>query len=187
MRRYSELFIYISIDFNIQKNHEYLIDIFNELLKMNKNYKLFLFGEGELENNILRKVKRLNLQNDVEFMGVKGNINEYLQAMDIFVLPSLFEGLPLTGIEAQTSGLPCLFSDTITKEVAVTELAEFLSIRKNPQIWANKILEITNKNIKRNGKKEKIDAQGYNIKDTVKKLENFYIKKYKEGVNNAKN
>lgn len=173
--------------FNIQKNHEYLIDIFNELLKMNKNYKLFLFGEGELENNILRKVKRLNLQNDVEFMGVKGNINEYLQAMDIFVLPSLFEGLPLTGIEAQTSGLPCLFSDTITKEVAVTELAEFLSIRKNPQIWANKILEITNKNIKRNGKKEKIDAQGYNIKDTVKKLENFYIKKYKEGVNNAKN
>lgn len=172
--------------FNIQKNHEYLIDIFNELLKISKRYKLFLFGEGDLEASIRKKVEKLGLQNNVEFMGVKGNINEYLQAMDIFILPSLFEGLPLTGIEAQTNGLPCLFSSTITKEVAVTELAEFISIKEDPKIWANKIIETTEKNMKRCGKKEKVDSEGYNIKDTVKKLEEFYIKKYNEGENYAK-
>lgn len=172
--------------FNIQKNHEYLIDIFNELLKTSKIYKLFLFGEGELEISIRKKVEKLSLQNNVEFMGVKGNINEYLNAMDIFILPSLYEGLPLTGIEAQTNGLPCLFSNTITREVSVTDLAEFLSIKAEPKIWVNEIIKITENNIHRYGRKEKVDAEGYNINDTIKKLEEFYLNKYNEEVNHAK-
>lgn len=170
--------------FNIQKNHSYLIDIFNEVLKRDKDCMLFLFGEGELESSIRKKVNALNIDENVVFMGVKGNINEYLQAMDIFILPSLFEGLPLTGIEAQTSGLYCLFSDTITKEVAVTKLAEFISIKEKPKKWAERIINIQEK--ERSGQKQNVDEQGYNIKETTKKLEEFYIKKYNEGVNNAK-
>lgn len=171
--------------FNIQKNHNYLIDIIYELKKINDNFILFLFGEGDLEKKIKRKAEKLHLENNVVFMGIKGNINEYLNAMDIFILPSLFEGLPLTGIEAQTNGLKCLFSDTISNEVAVTELAHFMSIKKSPRKWAEEIIKLSKENIERKGKKKEVDKEGYNIIETVKRLEKFYINKYNEGENNA--
>lgn len=166
--------------FNIQKNHEFLIDIFKSLSEKNKNYILFLFGEGDLENKIKQKVNELGISENVKFMGVKGNVNEYLQAMDLFILPSLFEGLPLTGIEAQTSGLPCLFSDTITKETKITDNVEFISIKESPEHWADKIINITsNKKDRANSYLKAVEA-GYDIKETANKIQEFYLKKYNE-------
>lgn len=166
--------------FNIQKNHEFLIDIFNSLIQQNKNYILFLFGEGELENKIRQKVDELGINENVRFMGVKGNVDEYLQAMDLFILPSLFEGLPLTGIEAQTSGLPCLFADTITKETKVTDNVEFVSIKESPKYWADKIINMTSQKNNRNDSYLKIAEAGYDIKEIATKLQEFYLKKYEE-------
>ena len=95
-------------------NHEFLIDIFYEIHKMDKNTELLLFGDGPLRQNIEIKDKNLKLESNVKFMGIKQNINEYMQAMDIFLLPSFYEGLPVVGVEAQTSGLSCIFSTYVT-------------------------------------------------------------------------
>lgn len=166
--------------FDIQKNHEFLIDIFNSLVAQNKNYKLFLFGEGELESKVKQKVNEFGISDNVIFMGVNGNVNEYLQAMDLFILPSLFEGLPLTGIEAQTSGLPCLFADTITKETKITENVEFISIKETPKYWADKIINMTNKQNDRKDSYLKTIEAGYDVKEIASKIQEFYLRKYNE-------
>lgn len=166
--------------FNVQKNHQYLIEIFEKLNKINQKIKLFLFGEGELEKQIRKIVKEKQLEDKVIFLGVKGNVNEYLNAMDLFILPSLFEGLPLTGIEAQTNGLPCIVSDTITKEVKLTDLVSFISIKEEPQKWAEIIIDKFNNRIDRKDMSEEIIKAGYDINNTVKLLEKFYLDKYGE-------
>ena len=107
--------------FNLQKNHFFLIDIFYNIYNINKNAVLLLVGKGELENTIKEKVNKLGLEKCVYFLGIRSDINKIYQGMDIFLMPSLFEGLPLTGIEAQMSKLKCFFSDNITKEVLQTK------------------------------------------------------------------
>jgi len=104
-----------------QKNHEYLIDIYNEIYKQNKNSILLLAGQGPLMDSIKTKVKELNLSNNVKFLGQINNPNELYQAMDVFVLPSLYEGLPVVGVEAQSSGLLCILSTSMTKETKVLD------------------------------------------------------------------
>lgn len=103
---------------------------------------LILIGdavEDELYlNKAKQKVKELNLVENVRFLGIRNDVPDLMQAMDCFILPSRFEGLPLVGVEAQVAGLPCYFSDTITKEVKITNLVNFLSLEENPQIWAKK-------------------------------------------------
>ena len=110
-----------------QKNHTFLIDIFAELKKMNPKARLLLVSEGRLLDEIKEKVSRLGLQDSVMFLGFRNDTNELMQAMDIFALPSLWEGLPFTLIEAQTAGLPCVISDVISDESIVTDL-----VRKEP-------------------------------------------------------
>src|SRR5690606_4659996 len=103
--------------FEKQKNHEFLIDIFYEIKKRKRNGMLVLVGEGILQSRVERKVKQLGLENDVKFLGVRKDIPELLQAFDIFLFPSLFEGLPVVLVEAQAAGLKSIVSNTITKEV----------------------------------------------------------------------
>lgn len=99
-----------------QKNHRFLIDVFAEVKKEKPNAKLVLVGQGPLYGEIKEKVKALNLENDVFFLGRRNDINKLYSVFDIFCLPSLYEGLPVVGVEAQTNGVPCIFSDNITKE-----------------------------------------------------------------------
>lgn len=172
--------------FNMQKNHKFLIDVYSKLIQADDKYFLFLFGEGELMLEVKQQVKKLNLEKKVKFMGVKGNIHDYLQAMDIFLLPSLFEGLPLTGIECQASGLPCLLSDTITQEVKITKLVRFLPINKDADVWVETIRDIVSQNKVRQSEENNIKSAGYDIKETAKNIQEFYIEKYKEGLKNAK-
>lgn len=159
--------------FSTQKNHEFLIDIFYEMHKENKNTVLMLIGKGEKENLLHEKVKKLGLEKNVMFMGFCTNVNELMWIMDIFLMPSLHEGLPVVGIEAQASGLPCFMSKyVITNEVKITDLVKFIELDESPEKWAKEIL---NSNLERKNTKVEIENAGYLIESTAKELERFYI------------
>ena len=164
--------------FMLQKNHEFIIDIFVEILKKKSNAELFLIGDGELMENIQKKVESYNISDKVIFRGAISNVNEMYQIMDAFLLPSFYEGLPLVGVEAQSAGLPCFFSDTISNELAITELANFISLNKSAEEWANKILDIS-KNFERRNYSYDIQQAGFDID---KNVHNFIviIEKYKK-------
>lgn len=155
--------------FNEQKNHTFLIDVFKEVVKENSNYQLWLIGSGELEEQIKEKVKKLNLNKNVKFFGVRNDVNKIMQAIDIFVLPSNYEGLPVVGIEAQFSGVQCFFSDKITKEVEITQNVKFIKL--DIKDWKYNILHpnIQDRNIKVN-----IKNSSYDIENTINKLMKIY-------------
>ena len=157
-----------------QKNHEFLIDIFNELHKGNNNYKLILIGQGPLQDEIKQKVKKLNLDDSVMFLGQKQDANKYYQAMDLFLFPSLYEGLGMVMIEAQCSGLPCIASTEVPEIAKVTNKAYFISLDQSKSDWISKIKEIINSD--RKVDLEPIRKDGYDIKTEVRKLEEKYQK-----------
>lgn len=165
--------------FNLQKNHEFLIDIFNEVCKQNENAVLLLIGAGELEDKIHEKVRNLGLNKKVMFLGVREDIPKLMQAMDVFVFPSLFEGLPVTLVEAQAAGLPCVVSDTITKEINLTKNVVFISLEKSARKWADEILD---DEYSRKNELDTIINNRFDIYENVRWLENFYIK---SGVQNG--
>ncbi|MBT2216481.1 glycosyltransferase family 1 protein [Virgibacillus dakarensis] len=127
--------------FHTQKNHEFLIDIFKEVHLQNEKSVLLLVGEGAQKQNIEHKVKELGLINNVIFTGVRPDIPDLLQSMDIFLFPSLFEGLPVTLVEAQASGIPCVVSKNITDEIGVTSLLESIALSKGAEYWAKVVLK----------------------------------------------
>ena len=157
--------------FSYQKNHNYLIELFNEIHKANPKTKLILIGDGELRKKIELKVNDYNLQKSVIFLGVVSNVNDYFQAMDVFLLPSWFEGLPVVGVEAQISSTKCVFSSTITKEIDITNNNLFIDINNDAKDNAKNILNFA--------KKEKNivsrrNVSQYDIQKESKKLESFY-------------
>lgn len=160
--------------FVTQKNHEFLIDVFNEIHRRKQNSKLILIGQGNLKENIIEKIKYLGLQDYFIFTGQTTNVSDYYNAMDIFVLPSLYEGLPVVGIEAQANGLLCEFSTDMTKETKVLNTTKFISLKETPENWANTILE-DYKNFKRLDSFDEMTKKNFNIKEEAKKLEEYYI------------
>lgn len=147
--------------FSQQKNHMFLLDVFNEIHKTDPQTVLMLAGKGELEKQIKEKVAAMNLEDSVIFTGIRSDIPALLSAMDVFVFPSFYEGMPNTVIEAQATGLPCLLADTITKEADVTGLVHYMSI-KEPVVWAEKALSLISE--KRMQTKEIMTEKGYDIK-----------------------
>ena len=156
-----------------QKNHEFLIDIFNEVHKQNKNTILLLAGEGPLKEEIENKVKDLGLEKNVKFLGQRKDANELYQAMDVFLLPSLYEGLPVVGVEAQAAGLLCFFSTDMTKETKVLETTQFISLTNTPQYWSKEISKQLNSYTRADTEKE-ITQNNFNIKVEANKLEQQY-------------
>jgi glycosyltransferase involved in cell wall biosynthesis len=159
--------------FTHPKNHAFLIDVFKAVHDKNENAVLILVGDGELRSSIEEKIRDLKLTNNVILTGVRSDIPELLQAMDVFVFPSLFEGLGIVAVEAQAAGLPCIVADTIPKEAFVTDLIKILSLKDSPVLWAEMILD--NISHKRKDTQQEIIKQGYDIKETVKWLEEFYL------------
>ena len=158
-----------------QKNHEFILDLFKVILDKETNAILLLMGDGELEDKMKLKAKNLEISNNIRFLGNINNVNEMYQAMDVFILPSLFEGLPVVGIEAQAAGLKCVFSDKVTKEVKITDNVDFLNLdRTSLEDWANTILNY--REYERKDMKEKIVEAGYSIEEEAKKLEEIYQK-----------
>jgi len=165
--------------FHFQKNHGYIIDIFVEFLKLKSNAVLLLVGEGERVCEMQEKVRLLGLEDKVKFLGTRADVDRILQALDVFILPSLFEGLGIVAIEAQASGLPCFLSDTITSEVVITELVQQLSITASPDYWAKNIFH-TAQAIGRRDLSEKIINAGYDIRKEVHFLQEYYLNKSNE-------
>ena len=165
--------------FNPQKNHSFLIDIFSECVQRNSNTKLLLVGDGEGRQKIQDKVRDLGIQDKVIFTGIRSDVNELLQAMDVFVFPSLYEGLPVTMVEAQAAGLPCVISDHISKECIVTSgLVTGKSLNESPERWAECVLQQSYRN--RESHIEEIRTAGYDISTAAKQLESFYLRSVKE-------
>ena len=158
-----------------QKNHEFLIDIFNDIHKQNKNTILLLAGEGPLKEEIHNKVKELGLEKNVQFLGQRNDANELYQAMDAFVLPSLYEGLPVVGVEAQASGLPCFFSTDMTKETKVLDTTQFIELAKSPEMWAQSILKKL-RNYQRYDTRKQMTDKSFNITVEADKLQKQYNK-----------
>lgn len=162
--------------FSYPKNHLFLIDIFKEIIKNKPEAKLILIGSYVGNPTYLSKtknrVKQLGIEKSVLFMGLRNDVPQLMQAMDCFVLPSRFEGLPIVGIEAQAAGLPCFFSDTITQELGITKLAHFISLNESPAKWAEIILN--NRKTERKDMQPEIAAEGYDVKYEIHKLEKIY-------------
>lgn len=162
--------------FAYQKNHTFLIDIFKEIHKVDKSAILLLVGSGELEQDIRNKVKDLGLDDFVIFYGITNQIANLMQAMNVFVLPSHFEGLPLVGIEAQASGLKLIVSDNVSTQMKLTDSVKYLSLNQTAKEWADEILKYKDGYDRKNTFKE-ISENGYNIDEVAKILEEFYLRR----------
>lgn len=162
--------------FNPQKNHKFLIDIFEKCFEKNQKVRLMLIGDGEGRKEIENKVKERGLQDNVIFMGVRKDVPELLQAMDVFVFPSLYEGLPVTMIEEQAAGVPAVISDRVSEECIITkDLVKVEGLEETPEQWAGEILKQVK--ISKRDRSEEIKKAKYDVETTAKWLEEYYLKK----------
>lgn len=159
--------------FSAVKNHSMLIDIFADLKRKVPTSKLLLVGVGELEMEIMSKVRVLNLQDSVSFLGLRTDTAVLYQAMDIFVMPSIYEGLPLVLIEAQATGLPVLCSNSISHMSKITNNYNELSIRDDISKWSSQIINIV-KNYKRKDEHLSIVKAGFDINTVADYLTDLY-------------
>ena len=160
--------------FNTQKNQLFLLEIFVEIIKLNQNYRLFLVGDGDLKPQILEKIKKLNLENRVVLLGLRNDVPELLQAMDIFLFPSLHEGFSVAFVEAQATGIKSVISSGVPLEsILIKENAEVISLKQTPKQWAEKIIKIDVS--QRKDVSDIIKQKGYDIKENAQKLEEKYI------------
>ena len=159
--------------FTFQKNHNFLLEVFNEYLKINNEAILLLVGEGELEEEIRNKVKELNIDNKVIFYGISNEVGNLMQAMDCFVMTSFYEGLPIVGVEAQASGLPLIVSDKITNEMEIINNVKFISLQDNVNIWASEI----DKSIKlqREDTSNELIKKGFDIESVARRVEELFM------------
>lgn len=163
--------------FNSQKNHSFLIDIFNEVYKKNNKAVLLLIGVGNLEKEIKGKVKRLNLCKSVIFLGLRSDISELMQAMDVFLFPSFYEGLGVVLIEAQAAGLKCITSTGVPIEADVTKTVDFLDLKKPADYWAQYVLRNT-QIYERNLDMKSIINNGYDVSTNINWLSKLYVSHY---------
>jgi len=162
--------------FSHQKNHRFLLKIFKQIKQREPNSVLVLVGRGELEKYVMEDVHLLGLGDSVRFLGVRSDINEIMLMFDVFLFPSLFEGLAVAAIEAQASGLKCFFSDTVSTEVKITDLVEFIPLTQSPAYWAAQILKHKDDFVRKDRYAEIVQNK-FDIKENAKWLEEFYLNK----------
>lgn len=160
---------------SVVKNHEFLVEVFAELIKRRNNAILLLVGDGDTKKVVEKKCKQLGIYEKVIFLGNKSNTQDYYQAMDVFVFPSLWEGLGIVAIEAQTAGLPCIVSNVIPKEIDLgIGLVHRMSLDSDAKAWADRIVEVFTSN--RHGQSEVTKKMNYDVKDNAKKMQRFYLR-----------
>lgn len=159
--------------FTHRKNHNFLLEVFSEIKKLNSNAKLLLVGTGELEKEIKEKALRLGAEKDIIFYGTTDRVQDILQAMDCFVLPSLHEGLGIVLIEAQCAGLYCTASSEVPQLAKITDNIQFVSLEKSAAEWADAIVSAKAAEIDR----QRLLECDYNINRTAEFLQNFYIER----------
>lgn len=156
-----------------QKNHDFSLRVFKALLELRPNARLLLVGDGECEENIRRTAHELELGNSVLFLGSRADVPDILSAIDAFVLTSLYEGLPVSVIEAQATGLPCILSDNVSHECALCDNVEFVSLDCSPAHWASRINAHLDE--KRLDRSARICECGYDIATNAERLQGFYL------------
>ena len=157
-----------------QKNHMYLLKIFKQILEIESNAILMLVGEGELENKIKTEAKKLEIDDKIIFLGKRTDVNNLLQCFDVLVMPSLYEGLPITSIEAQTSGLNLVLSNSITNELKINDNVLFIDLKESPSIWAKEILKLNEKIYDRKNAYNNVIKAGYTMEQSAKYIEELY-------------
>ena len=161
------------------KNHQFLVEVFNEIAKKDDNARLLLVGDGEDRDKIRQFIIDQGLNKKVIFTGAVSNVDDYLMAMDVFVLPSRFEGLPIVGIEAQASDLPVIAAVTVTKELDLTGEVLFLPL-ENPTIWAEETLKFRGRT--RNRLEGFLRNHGYSANQTAEHVRRLYGVRYEEQI-----
>lgn len=162
--------------FTPQKNHFFLIDIFFEFHKLEPNSKLLLISDGPRFDQVKAKVAELGMEDVVIFAGRRSDIAGIYSAMDLFILPSCWEGLPLVLVEAQASGLPVVASDKITGDVRCVDIFRYLSIDRKPAVWAENVLQLSREQVKRSGDQaERLRDRGFDIYMEAQHLREMYL------------
>lgn len=165
--------------FRKEKNHLFLIEIFAHVLEKDSRCRLMLVGKGDQMQAVKDKAEKLKISDKILFLGARQDISDLMQSMDIFILPSLYEGLPVTVVEAQAAGLPCIISDRVPIECKITETVEQVSLNDKPEEWAKKLLKY--KSCMRQDTYKSIEQAGFDIKTNAKWLEEFYCNAYRQG------
>lgn len=162
-------------NFNEQKNQQYLVSVLKEIVKVNTNVKLFMIGDGRMKPAVINLVSEEQLEDFVVFTGSISNVPDMLQAMDVMLLPSIHEGVPLVVIEWQIAGLPCILSDRVTKECAYTDLVHFLPMG-DPRVWAKETLAIavTDRGNSSEYLLNKTKENGYDLRENAYKLQQYF-------------
>lgn len=158
--------------FRYAKNHMFLLEVFAEILKLNSNARLLIVGDGELRGAIENKIRELGISNEVIIAGLRSNVADYMNAMDLLLFPSFYEGLPGTVVEAQASGLPCLISTNITSEVGLSDIVRFKSLEDQASDWADEALSMVAQ--KRETRLSEVQKAGFDIELQVPMMEEFY-------------
>ena len=159
--------------FNLQKNHKFLVDIFAEIIKKEPTARMILVGSGPLQEETQKYTEDKGLSKYVSFLGVRPDVPALVQAMDVMPMPSLYEGLPVCGIEAQASGLPCVFADTITREVLLLESSSMIPFASGADTWAAEILK--HKGKKRPDGTETLRHAGFGIREIAERMQEIYL------------
>ena len=172
--------------FEHQKNHIFLLEIFNIIHKERPNAKLLLIGntKGSLYPKTVSWVHQHGLDNNVIFLGERKDVSELLQSADFFIFPSFHEGFPGAALEAETSGLPCLISDSVTQEIVLTDRVKQMSLKSSADMWAKETMKMITR--ERTDCVETIKSAGYDIYDLSRRMENFYMRCDKKVKNNGK-
>lgn len=158
--------------FTAQKNHRRLLEIFAAVLEQEPDSVLLLVGAGETESEIRRRAQEMSLKERVHFLGKRSDVNELYQAMDVFVMPSLYEGVPVVGIEAQFAGLPCVLSDRVPREVAFTPLCRFVELESSAGYWAEQVILAR----QCDRKEQPVVNSVYDVSRASRDLEAYYLR-----------
>ena len=169
--------------FTAQKNSVHLIEIFAAIAKKEPKAVLCLIGDGELKDQMMAKIRELDIEKQVDYLGRREDIQQFYNAMDCFLLPSLYEGLPVVGLEAESAGLPMFFSTEVTREANACELGHFIDLSASEDEWANEILAAVKENmpIRRSHAKEVAEA-GFDSAAEAMRLQQYYL----NAINKAK-
>ena len=170
--------------FNPQKNHGFILEIFKELKAICPNAVLLLAGTGDLLGETKEKAERLALSDSIKFLGMRSDIDSLVSASDVFLFPSLYEGLPVTMVEAQSSGIKCFISDAVPSQCIITSDVSVLSLKESAKEWAEKISVLQN-GYERKDRYEDMVKANFDIKKNAEWLQNFYIQQYKKAYGNT--
>ena len=164
--------------FHFQKNHDFLLEIFRCLRRSHPEAMLMLVGDGERRPELEEKIKKYGLEKDVLLTGNRPDVPALLLAMDVFLFPSLFEGLGIALLEAECTGLPCVASDAVPEEASITNTVHYLALEQPPSVWAEAVWRAGE--LPRADRSEEVRAAGYDIGGQAEKLQRFYLERLRE-------